>query len=202
MAIEMEVKFKMERETWEEVCRDLMSAHETERVERQTNQYYNTSDDKLQQLKIGLRLRLLDDHSVLTIKRDTQDAYKRQELEERYDGILETLPPHSPALQGLLEEIGSSYDDLAPLVMMRTERTVFLLEEQGVMAEVCCDDVAIIGRCREHRLYEVEFELLEGSEDRLLQLVNTFKNRYGDRVTESRTSKLAYAVQWVNCSEN
>jgi triphosphatase len=197
MGIELEVKFRMERETWLAIKHDYEERHVVHRVEQQTNQYFDTLDRRLGKLRIGLRLRLLDERTILSIKRDTMEENKRQEVEEMYEGILEKLPVDSPALRDLLQEVGCLYEELAPLVMLRTERTIFKIEEAGVKAEACFDDVTIIGRCREHKLYEVEFELLEGSEERLLALVNSFRNQYGKAVQQSSVSKLGYAMQLV-----
>ena len=199
MAVEMEVKFRMDREAWQEIKRDYEADNPLDHVERQSNQYYDTLDRRLSAEKVGLRLRLLEDRTILTIKRDTKEAHKRQELEENYPAGLERLPVESQALQDLLADLNISYDDLAPLVMLRTERSIYILKEGDVEAEVCFDDVSIIGRCREHKLYEVEFELLNGSEERLLQIVQAFQNKYGGRVQQSSISKLGYAMQLVDC---
>lgn len=199
MAIEMEVKFRMDADVWAAIKADYDREHPLHHVERQTNQYYDTSDRRLGALEIGLRLRVLADRSILAIKRNTTEAHKRVEIEETYTEAPDHLPSDSPALQALLEEIGATYDDIAPLVMLRTERFIFEIEEQGVRAEVCFDDVSIVDRCREHKLYEVEFELLSGSEERLYQLVHAFQNQYGAAVQESSIPKLVYALNLVNC---
>jgi len=199
MAIETEVKFRMDRETWLAARAALVEEYGTFVVERQTNQYYTTADGQLEAQRIGLRLRVLDDASILCVKRDTKDAHKRQEVEERYEEILETLPRNSPVLQDLLNELGSTYDDLVPLVMLRTERTLLHITEPGVSYEVCCDDVAIVDRCREVKLYEVEFEHVDGSEELMWKRVDAFKNQHGDKVEVRTDSKLAYALQQVSC---
>jgi inorganic triphosphatase YgiF len=199
MAIEMEVKFRMDADVWAAIKADYDRVHALHHVERQTNQYYDTSDRRLGALEIGLRLRVLEDRSILAIKRSTEEAHKRVEIEETYAQAPDSLPPDSPALGALMQEVGIQYEDIAPLVMLRTERFIYEIEEQGVRAEVCFDDVSIVGRCREHKLYEVEFELLSGSEERLYQLVHAFKNQYGASVEESSIPKLVYALHLVNC---
>lgn len=199
MAIEMEVKFRMNQDTWSKIKEDYEQLHPVSHVERQSNQYYDTSDRKLGAREIGLRLRVLEDRSILAIKRSTDDAHKRIEIEESYADAPDRLPHTSPALQELLQEIGAEYDDIAPLVMLRTERYVFDLEEAGFQAEVCFDDVSIVGRCREHKLYEIEFELLAGDEARLYQIVEEFQHKYGNSIEESAIPKLVYALNLVNC---
>ncbi|KEO82148.1 CYTH domain-containing protein [Tumebacillus flagellatus] len=199
MAIEMEVKFRMTADTWAAIKADYDGEHALHHIERQTNQYYDTSDRRLGAKEIGLRLRVLEDRSILAVKRSTDEAHKRIEIEETYTDAPDRLPPESPALQALLGELGIQYDDIAPLVMLRTERFIYEIEEQGVKAEVCFDDVSIVGRCREHKLYEIEFELLSGREERLYQIVQAFKNQYGTTVEESSIPKLVYALNLVNC---
>jgi len=203
MAIETEVKFRMDRMTWEEIEDAYNRTRTVDHVEDQTNQYYDTINGEIGQRKIGLRLRILntENRSVLAIKQDTADPNKRLEIEEKYEGLLETLPEDSPALKQLLQDIGCTYDDIVPLVMLRTVRTIYMLEEDDLRAEVCFDDVSIVDVCREHKLYEIEFELLEGSEEKLMSIVSEFKNQYGDRVEHSAVSKLAYALKLVSCVE-
>lgn len=199
MGMETEVKFRMEKDVWLEIKGEFGSRLKADHVERQTNQYYNTVGNELNERRIGLRLRVLEDRSILAIKRDTKVAHRRQEVEEVYEGRLERLPEESPALRELLAEVGASYEDIVPLVMLRAERTVFLLEEEAFRAEVCFDEVAIVDVCREHMLYEVEFELVSGAEERLLQVVGAFRDKYGERVEQSAVSKLQYALELVAC---
>ncbi|MBL0386600.1 CYTH domain-containing protein [Tumebacillus sp. ITR2] len=199
MAIEMEVKFRMDADTWAKIKSDYDRERDLHHIERQSNQYYDTSDRRLGAKEIGLRLRVLEDRSILAVKRSTDEAHKRIEIEETYEDAPESLPPHSPALQELMTEVGIQYDDIAPLVMLRTERFIYEIEEQGVKAEVCFDDVSIVGTCREYKLYEIEFELVDGSEERLYQIVSSFKNQYGATVEESSIPKLVYALNLVNC---
>jgi triphosphatase len=198
MAIETEVKFRMDGATWAEIKEEYDRTHVLHNFEEQTNQYYNTVGNELEERKIGLRLRVMADKSVLTIKRDTEIAHKREEIEETYPAGTERLPEESPALQKLLADVGASYDQLVPLVMMTTRRSVYLIEEAELKAEVCLDDVSIVNVCREHKLYEVEFELIEGSEARLLEITRDFAARYGDRVEQSSVPKLAYAMELVS----
>jgi triphosphatase len=200
MAIETEVKFRMDGATWAEIKEEYDRTCTLHDFEEQTNQYYNTAGHELEEQKIGLRLRVMADKSVLTIKRDTEIAYKREEIEETYPAGTERLPKESPALQKLLNDVGASYDQLVPLVMMTTRRSVYLIEEANLKAEICVDDVSIINVCKEHKLYEVEFELVEGSEERLLEIADEFAARYGDRVERSSVPKLVYALELVSGS--
>jgi triphosphatase len=199
MAIETEIKYKVERAAWEQIKADFERDHRAERIEEQTNQYYTDTKGELNKRKIGLRLRLLPDATILTIKLDSKDGIKREETEEMYPPGTDTLPPDSPALQALLQKVGCSYDEIVPLVMMTTRRTVYLIREPGLVAEVCFDDVAILDICREHKLYEIEFELLEGEEKHLFALVDSFEKRYSGQLIRSTVTKLAYALQLVSC---
>ncbi|HEU4965396.1 MAG TPA: CYTH domain-containing protein [Bacilli bacterium] len=199
MPIETEIKFRTDKQTWHDLKTLYQADHQVHHIEHQTNQYYNTAGNELNDCRIGLRLRILDNQSILTIKRDTKDAHKREEIEETYPGHLDTLPPDSPALQALLDEIGTTYDQIVPLVMLRAERTVFLLDRPTFQAEVCFDDVSILDVCKEHKLYEIEFELLTGSEQDLLNTVAHFRDTYGDRIEQSAISKLQYALELTGC---
>jgi triphosphatase len=100
-------------------------------------------------------------------------------------------------LREFLEEIGCTYEDIVPLVTLQAQRTIYLLEEATLRAEVCFDDVTILGADQEFKLYEVEFELLEGSEERLLQFTEAFRDAHGDRVEQSAISKLQFALELV-----
>ncbi|MGZ4106808.1 MAG: hypothetical protein ACXVDE_04700, partial [Tumebacillaceae bacterium] len=75
--------------------------------------------------------------------------------------------------------------------------TIYLLEEANLRAEVCFDDVTILGADQEFKLHEVEFELLDGSEERLLQITEAFRTTHGDQVEQSAKSKLEIALHLV-----
>ncbi len=198
MAIETEVKFRMERASWEQIKDDFDRLYQLDHTEEQSNQYFNTKGGELDRLRIGLRLRVVKGRSIVNIKRDTKESHKRQEVEEVYPGTLLALPEHSPILQSLLAEIGCSYGEIVASVAMHTERHVYMIEEKTVKIEVCFDDVTITGNGQEHPLHEVEFELIEGEEDRLLELAEEFRSKYGVLVEQSSVSKLAYAIQLVS----
>ncbi|MGZ4134045.1 MAG: CYTH domain-containing protein, partial [Tumebacillaceae bacterium] len=168
-------------------------------VENQTNQYFNTKGNEIETLRIGLRLRTLPDEnrSIVAIKRNTKDAHKRVEIQEEYAGVWDNLPPQSEAVRELMQEIGCTYEDIVPLVTLQAQRTIYLLEEANLRAEVCFDDVTILGADQEFKLHEVEFELLDGSEERLLQITEAFRTTHGDQVEQSAKSKLEIALHLV-----
>lgn len=201
MAIETEVKFRMEKAAWTAIKADYERDHTVDHIEEQTNQYYHDTKGQINERRIGLRLRRMPDKCVLTIKGDSADGIKREEIEETYPAATDSLPPDSPALQALLARVGIAYEDLVPQVMMTTRRTVFQLQEGGFAAAVCFDDVSILDTCREHKLFEIEFELVSGDESRLFEIVDAFHRRYGEQVERSGVSKLAYALNLVSCRE-
>ncbi|ASS76304.1 hypothetical protein CIG75_16020 [Tumebacillus algifaecis] len=197
MSIETEVKFRTEQAAWQQIKEEFGHTYQLDHIEEQTNQYYNTTDGELDRLKIGLRLRQVKGRSIVNIKRDTKESHKRVEIEETYEGTLDTLPKDSPILNDLLQEIDRTYEEVVPHVAMRTKRYVYLIEEQTVKIEVCFDEVLITGNGRDYPLYEIEFELVSGEENRLLQLTDAFRVQHGSRVEQSSVSKLAYALHLV-----
>jgi inorganic triphosphatase YgiF len=199
MANETQHNFRINNATWETIKDEFATRYRVHGMENQTNNYYNTVGNEIETLRIGLRLRVLPDEgrSILAIKRDTEVVHKRVEIQEEYDGVWESLPPQSPALGELLQEIGCTYEDIVPLVTLQAQRTIYLLEEAELQAEVCFDEVTILGADAEFKLYEVEFELLSGSEERLLAITNAFRDQYGDQVEQSAASKLEIALGLV-----
>ncbi|MDF0642474.1 MAG: CYTH and CHAD domain-containing protein [Nitrospira sp.] len=134
-----------------------------------TSTYFDTEDHRLARSGITLRYRTEARAGVWQLKLPRNGS--RLELE--FAGKL-TAPPAS-LTEILLAHTRSR--PLRPLARLRTKRTgVRVSGDDGPLAEVVMDDVASLdGRRVTHRLYELEIELLNGSEKDLARIENRLR---------------------------
>ncbi|BFU94843.1 MAG: conserved protein of unknown function [Nitrospira sp.] len=129
-----------------------------------TSTYFDTEDHRLAQNGITLRYRTEARAGVWQLKLPREGA--RLELE--FAG--KRIGPPTSLTELLLAH--SRRQPLKPLASLRTKRTgIRVLGDDGPLADVVMDAVALLdGRRVTHHLYEVEIELINGSEKDLARI--------------------------------
>lgn len=198
--LEREYKFRTDSATWNTINFRYSKLHTDAEERQQTDTYFDTVSRQLNAAGQSLRLRHLNNDTILTIKKNTADKNIREESEEVYSRLLVELPVDSSLIRNLLNDNNLSYSEVQPVITMTTDRTIYPVSNYYGTVDVCFDHVTLYFDGKLHEFYEIEFELKSGHPQYLDVLVSEFQSLYGEYITPSVESKLNYATKIASCN--
>jgi triphosphatase len=159
--------------------------------------YFDTSDQRLREAGLTLRLRQADGKTLQTIKRANRtDAglFDRSEWEGPISGDAPDFKAAAEtALAPLLAEEGVR-EGLEPIFAVTSKRSSATLSGDGWSAEMTLDDGAVEGASRKEIVCEVELELRTGSPKDLFRLARELAEQVPLRLGIRTKADRGYAL--------
>lgn len=183
---EVELKFQVPPDRLPAVRRAVATARSVRGELHAT--YHDTADRALAAAAVALRVRREGGRWVQTAKAPGADAMSRLEHEVDRGPARGATPPapdlalHAPhpALHARLgQAIGAAAAPLQPLYGTAITRTRRVVRHQGARIELALDEGEIVAGGAALPVAEVEFELLAGPPDALLDLARRWVDRHG-----------------------
>ncbi|MDN5512858.1 CYTH and CHAD domain-containing protein [Acinetobacter sp.] len=146
--------------------------------------YYDTPERHLAQQKISLRQRLEDDHWIQTLKAPSDHSLQRFELETYLGKLenpsldLEIYQSHAKAKQLLQKALGKQAKNLTVQYETVVQRLVHVIHFNRSKIEVSLDRGEIRHNDQSVSIYEIEFELKQGSIQDLIKFIHPWVQRY------------------------
>lgn len=163
MAIEYEVKFKMDAEHFSTFCEEIPGPETHYDME---TTWFDTPSGALTARHYTLRQRLENGKSVFTLK----TPYKYYMARREYVSKQKTLEKALPVLcrQSKLEELPALLaEGLVPICGARFKRITKEFDLDGCIVELAMDEGVLIGGGREVPFSEIEFEKKKGNRELL-----------------------------------
>jgi triphosphatase len=186
MSTEIELKFQISPQRLASLRRAVATRSAV--VEALAAVYFDTPDQLLARNRIALRLRREGTQWVQTLKAEGASAMQRLEhnvaLPEVARPVLD-LSRHqgseaAAALQRVLAGAGAGAGaELGERYATEVQRTRRVLRRGDWAIEVALDEGRIVAGQREQPICEIEFELLEGAPQHLLDLAARWVDRFG-----------------------
>jgi triphosphatase len=172
--------------------------------DRQRNTYYDTTDGRLQKRRYGLRIRQVGEHSVATLKGESQvhaGLHERSEWEVPATSPDPRTWPTGAARETALALLGETFQ-LVTLVQINTERhTIIASRDDLPVIEMSLDRGTFEAAGRSLPFRELELELLPDGEYADLAALAELLSRYVDLQAENR-SKLERAMTLLDVKKN
>jgi triphosphatase len=146
--------------------------------------YYDTPERHLAQQKISLRQRLEDNHWIQTLKAPCNHSLQRFELEKDLGELkdptldLKIYPSNSQAKQLLQNALGKQAKNLIVQYETVVQRLVHVIHFNRSKIEVSLDRGEIRHNNQKLPIYEIEFELKQGSIHDLIKFIQPWVKRY------------------------
>ncbi|OTG60725.1 hypothetical protein B9T29_11215 [Acinetobacter sp. ANC 3903] len=146
--------------------------------------YYDTPERHLAQQKISLRQRLEDNHWIQTLKAPCNHSLQRFELEKDLGELkdptldLKIYPSNSQAKQLLQNTLGKQAKNLIVQYETVVQRLVHVIHFNRSKIEVSLDRGEIRHNNQKLPIYEIEFELKQGSIQDLIKFIHPWVQRY------------------------
>jgi triphosphatase len=146
--------------------------------------YYDTPERHLAQQKISLRQRLEDNHWIQTLKAPCNHSLQRFELEKDLGELkdptldLKIYPSNSQAKQLLQNALGKQAKNLTVQYETVVQRLVHVVHFNRSEIEVSLDRGEIRHNDQKLPIYEIEFELKQGSIQDLIKFIHPWVQRY------------------------
>ena len=147
-------------------------------------QYYDTPERHLAEQKISLRQRLEDTHWIQTLKAPSCHHLERFELEidlgelDHPDLDLEAYQSNPQAKKLLQQVLGKQAKNLIKQFETDVERLVYVVHYNRAEIEVSLDRGEIRHDNQTQAIYEIEFELKQGSVQDLIKFVQPWVKQY------------------------
>lgn len=166
------------------------------------NYYYDTDTLDLQQQKIALRIRKVDDKFFLTIKAKEQvnnGLFEREEWEMQIFENKITMELLPQKWQKILEPFSSK---LKPIFATNFQRHIWLIEllnsiEQNLTTtklEVAFDKGDIIAKNKKEKISELEIELIEGNKNAMLEFALNLQKTLSLIINNKSKAKRGYEL--------
>ncbi|MFH7764528.1 CHAD domain-containing protein [Acinetobacter sp. BSP-28] len=146
--------------------------------------YYDTPERHLAEKNISLRQRLEDDHWIQTLKAPSDHSLQRFELESDLGKLkdpdldLKIYQSDSKAKQLLQNALGKQAKNLIMQYETVVQRLVHVIHFNRSKIEVCLDRGEIRHNDQSVPIYEIEFELKQGSVQDLIKFIHPWVQRY------------------------
>lgn len=180
---ERELKVLLTREQYEK----LLNSYDFNSPVLQKNTYYDSANEELKNKKIGLRIRMIGNQNILTVKKP-KDSITKYEYEFPISDESISIENLHPSERDHLESIIHVDQPVYPTVVFETVR--YNLQTQD--ATISLDQTDFDG----HRDYELEYEYLEDHDG--ISKLYEFLKPIGIQYEKNGPSKLARAFQYKN----
>lgn len=180
--LEVELKFQIPASDQEKLYQLFLNKNA--RLISLYAKYYDTPERHLAQKNISLRQRLEDGHWIQTLKAPSDHSLQRLELEtdlgklENPDLDLEIYQSHAKAKQLLQKALGKQAKNLTVQYETVVQRLVHVVHFNRSEIEVSLDRGEIRYNEKKLAIYEIEFELKQGSVQDLLKFIHPWVQRY------------------------
>lgn len=180
--LEVELKFQIPASDQEKLYQLFLNKNA--RLISLYAKYYDTPERHLAQKNISLRQRLEDGHWIQTLKAPSDHSLQRLELEtdlgklENPDLDLEIYQSHAKAKQLLQKALGKQAKNLTVQYETVVQRLVHVVHFNRSEIEVSLDRGEIRHNDKKLAIYEIEFELKQGSVQDLLKFIHPWVQRY------------------------
>ena len=180
--LEVELKFQIPASDQEKLYQLFLNKNA--RLISLYAKYYDTPERHLAKKNISLRQRLEDGHWIQTLKAPSDHSLQRLELEtelgklENPDWDLEIYQSHAKAKQLLQKALGKQAKNLTVQYETVVQRLVHVVHFNRSEIEVSLDRGEIRHNDKKLAIYEIEFELKQGSVQDLLKFIHPWVQRY------------------------
>lgn len=180
--LEVELKFQIPASDQEKLYQLFLNKNA--RLISLYAKYYDTPDRHLAQKNISLRQRLEDGHWIQTLKAPSDHSLQRLELETDLGKLenpgldLEIYQSHAKAKQLLQKALGKQAKNLTVQYETVVQRLVHVVHFNRSEIEVSLDRGEIRHNDKKLAIYEIEFELKQGSVQDLLKFIYPWVQRY------------------------
>lgn len=200
MSLEQEVKLAVDgRDKRDLSALDWLQALTTEQQQLQLRtEYFDTSQLKLKQQGIALRLRQVGDEWLQTVKTSgsvNQGLHQREEWEHplltgEFDLPLLRQTPLAP----IIDDSGS-WKQLQRLFYTEFQRDAYLLEaQQDTVIELAYDFGEAVSADKKAYIHEIELELRHGSLEVMLQLAEKLKSALNLSYNNRSKAEIGYQL--------
>ncbi len=202
--MEIEAKFRIDQPAAFAILRalntlDTYTLHHEPHLEQQLNTYYDTASGHLRAARYGLRTRVVDGRTLITLKGPSvahNGIHQRMEWEFEWADPNPATWPHADARAQLVSIMGA--EQLFPILTIQTERRhILALRDQQAVAELSLDvgSMTVPGKTAAFRELEIEV-LPAGTEADLDRLVVSLR-QHMTLVPENR-SKLERGLELLD----
>ncbi|WP_291352223.1 MULTISPECIES: CYTH and CHAD domain-containing protein [unclassified Acinetobacter] len=180
--LEVELKFQIPASQQEKLYQLFLNKNA--RLISLYAKYYDTPERHLAKKNISLRQRLEDDHWIQTLKAPSDHSLQRFELEKDLGKIkdptldLKIYQSNSQAKQLLQNALGKQAKNLIVQYETAVQRLVHLVHFNRSEIEVSLDRGEIHHNDQTVPIYEIEFELKQGSIQDLIKFIHPWVQRY------------------------
>ncbi len=165
--MEIEAKFRIDQPAAFAILRalntlDTYTLHHEPHLEQQLNTYYDTASGHLRAARYGLRTRVVDGRTLITLKGPGvahNGIHQRMEWEFEWADPNPATWPHADARAQLVSIMGA--EQLFPILTIQTERRhILALRDQQAVAELSLDVGSMIVPGKTAVFRELEIEVL------------------------------------------
>lgn len=180
--LEVELKFQIPASDQEKLYQLFLNKNA--RLISLYAKYYDTPERHLAEKNISLRQRLEDDHWIQTLKAPSDHSLQRFELETDLGKLenpsldLEIYQSHAKAKQLLQKALGKQAKNLTVQYETVVQRLVHVIHFNRSKIEVSLDRGEIRHNDQSVSIYEIEFELKQGSIQDLIKFIHPWVQRY------------------------
>ncbi len=198
MDTEIEIKFFVSPKAGEQLPVTLSKYKIcSEKSQHLLNIYFDTPDRVLKNLRMGLRVRTIDDKSEQTIKtsgRVIGGLHQRPEYNEPLKGERPELSRFKKDIWPEEVDVGKLQTRLTPVFGNDFQRQTWLLECGDSLIEVAYDAGRIKANGAVAEICEIELELLKGHAEQLFELAEDIAELPGVRLGNVSKAQRGYAL--------